>query len=205
MAELIPLEYRIQVAQRGLIRKWGAVLALTGIIAAGSFAYVYNWQRTQLNEYNRLNQSFSVRLIKKVEAKDLISRRAQLAQRMSIVQGLKNDELLLSLLRNVSSEFSDNDMLESLDMLVHGPVGSDKSSNRYYARINGETVNDATRADLVDRLTKAGKQSSPLMAVSAESTSIVQILDGEGVKFQITCDQPVVRLTEASESSDRGK
>ncbi len=198
MAELIPLEYRIGVAQRALIRRWGFVLGMTALVAAVSFGSAYNWQRTQLAEYNRINQDYNLKSVKKLDARQLIDRRAELAKKMATVQDLSQDELLPSLVRNISSQFTDNEMLDSLAVQAHARPGADKASGKYFARINGVTVNDSTRADLVDRLTKAGKQAVPAMSVSEESASVAKIMDGEAVRFQIACDEPVVRVADAA-------
>jgi hypothetical protein len=204
MAELIPLEYRIATAQRALIRRWGVVLALTGVVAAGSFAYVFNWQRQQLAEYTRVNEEYSRQSVKKRDARQLIDRRAALARKMATVQDLSQDDLLLAILRNITAQFTENEMLDYLAVQAHARPGSDpKTQHRYFARVNGQTVNDATRSDLVDRLTKAAKQVVPPMSVSAENTSVVKILQGEAVRFQISCDEPVVRVADAS--ADSGK
>jgi hypothetical protein len=200
MAELIPLEYRIAVAQRALVRRWCFVLGATAVVAAFSFGWVYNWQRQQLAEYNRVNQECNTKSVKKLGARQLIDRRAELARKMATVQSLSQDELLLSLMRNISSQFSDNEVLDYLAVQAHGRPGADKGNEKFFARITGETVNDGTRADLVDRLTKAGQQGIPAMGVSAENTTVAKIMDGEAVRFQISCDEPA-RVADAAGKS----
>jgi hypothetical protein len=202
MAELIPLEYRIANAQHAAIRRWGIVLGLTAVVAAGSFGWVLKWQREQLAEYNRINADFNAKSVKKLDARQLLDRRAELATRMSTVQNLSQDDVLLAMMRNVTAQFSDNEVLDYLAIQAHARPGADKSQTRYYAKVNGETVNDSTRSELVDRMTKTAKQAVPSMTVSAESTSVAKILDGEAVRFQISCDEPVVRV--ASAAGDNG-
>ena len=197
MAELIPLEYRIADAQRVLIRRWGIVLGLTALVAAGSFGWVFNWQRQQLAAYTQIDREFNQKSVKKLDARQLIDRRAALARKMTTIEDLGKDDLLLAMMRYVTSQFSEVEVLDNLAIQAHAHVG-ENGGRGYFAHVTGVTVNDSTRSELVDRMTKSAKQSVLPMTVSAESTSVIKLLDGEAVRFEITCEEPAARVADAS-------
>ena len=63
------------------------------------------------------------------QAMDLQTKRLDLAARMQKMQSLRDDKTLLSLLKSVSSGFSDTDCLQYLSIQAHPPAKSpqDKS------------------------------------------------------------------------------
>jgi hypothetical protein len=51
MAELIPLEYRIEVARKRLVRRWMVAGVLAATVATGSLVAAFAWQRQKGREF----------------------------------------------------------------------------------------------------------------------------------------------------------
>ena len=58
MAELIPLEYRIAVGGKSLIRGWIFVAVLAVAVAMGGLTYTYMWKRQQANAYVEMQRQY---------------------------------------------------------------------------------------------------------------------------------------------------
>jgi hypothetical protein len=113
---------------------------------------------------------------------------------MQKMQELKDDKVLLSLLRNISEGFGNSDCLEYVSVEAHGarPNGNEKSvdDKAYAVRINGITANDTSHADLLNRLTEIGAKADPPIAITPESLKREKLLDGQVMRFQILCERP---------------
>jgi hypothetical protein len=196
MAELIPLEYRVAVARQRQIRRWAAAGVLVALLAGGSLTFAFCWRQSQAAELKRVTGVYTAKSILLSKADVLSNRRLVLAERMQNMEQLTDDRLLLSLLRNVFSCFSDNDCLDYIRIDAHSPgqlAGtSGAEPHKYLVRISGVTASDATHAELVERLTRVGSKSFPPMTVSPESLRREPHLDGQVMRFQIVCEQPTV-------------
>jgi hypothetical protein len=194
MAELIPLEYRIQVARRRHISRWTMALIVTVLMVGGVLAYTVAWQQRQARELARLSDEFRAKSAVIAQAKELQSKRLDLAARMQKMQQLMDDKTLLSLLRNVSEAFSSSDMLSYISIDAHGgprqSVPKTQEDYKYSVRLTGVTASDTSHADLISRLTEIGKKSSPPIEVNPESLRRENLYDGQVMRFQITCGKP---------------
>ena len=192
MAELIPLEYRIRVARRQRIRRWGFVLGLTVAAAGAGLFQSFMWKRDQAAEYARLERQYRDSAVLIKQYNDLHAQRNDLAARMKKMEDLRDDKVLLSLLNNISTGFSDDDCLEYVLVDAHPP---DKKAEdaRYLVRIRGVTANDTTHSRLLERLTDIGKKSQPPMVVPLGEKHLTNLFDGEVTSFDITCEQPLAK------------
>jgi len=192
MAELIPIEYRLRVAQRQQLAKWAAVAALAAIVAAVGLSAVYGWERKCAYEHDYLNAQYRDKSALITRSEDLRSSRQDLANRMQKIQKLMDDKTLLSLLRNISQGFSQKDCLEYVNIDARAddngnPTRTEPGEGRYIVRITGITENSTSLADLMTRL---GKNANPPVNVVLQSSRREQVLDGQVMRFEIVCQQP---------------
>jgi len=194
MAELIPMEYRIQVARHRHIRRWIVATCLAGIVAAAGLANAYAWQQRQAQEFAVLEKEYKNKsgLIK--QATDLQAKRLDLAARMQKMQSLRDDKTLLSLLKSVAGEFTDKDSLQYINITAHGNAkgapAKAPDGNDYAVRLVGITTDYTTHANLLDRLTDAGHKSEPPLSLPPDSTRIEKVQEGEVVHFEIVGEAP---------------
>ena len=194
MAELIPLEYRLNIMRQRLIGRWAIVNVLVAAVAGAGLFFAYHWQQQRASELDALSKTYQKKseLIK--QAKDLQTKRIDLAARMQKMQELRDDTILQSLLKNVSESFTDSDSLKYLRIDAHpqvltGQRGEKGDPNRYSVRIQGITKNDSTHSQLLERLTDVGKKSVVPFSVPLGEKRIETVLDGEATLFDITCDK----------------
>jgi hypothetical protein len=200
MAELIPMEYRIAASQKAATRRWGFVVGLTALVAASGLSYVAAWQRQQFIAFDLVSKEYQESSKVKVEARQLITRRETVAKRMEKIQGVQDDQMMLDLVRNITAQFSENDMLQDISLEVHGKAGDERLPlGSFSVRVAGATKSDETHAALLDRLSKVGSESKPAMAVKPGSASISDMLDGKVVRFQVTFEMPLKRVADASQ------
>jgi hypothetical protein len=193
MAELIPLEFRFEASRRRLISTWVAATALTALVAGASLAYAYNWKARQAATYSRLSEEFRAKSVLMSQAKELQTRRLELAARMQKMQELKDDKILLALLRNVSDAFSENDSLEYISVQAHAPNRGnppEPDDKKYSVHMTGITRNNGTHADLLNRMTELGAKADPPVVTTPESLHREPLLKGDVMRFQIVCDKP---------------
>jgi hypothetical protein len=188
MAELIPLDYRIHVARSRLIGRWVVVFALTVIICAGSVICAMTWKARKGADLARLNDEYNAKKTLIQRAKELRAGRLDLASRMEKIQQLMDDKTLLLLLHNISGSFSPNDCLQYISIDAHGRVADKKSDdpNRFIVRLNGFTTNTSSLAELMTRLKK---NPTPKMSVTPDSSRREGLMDGQVMRFQITCEK----------------
>ena len=192
MAELIPLEYRIRVARRRLIHRWGIVVGLAVAAAGAGLFQAYMWKRGQTAEYARLERQYRDSAVLIRQYNDLHARRDDLAARMKKMEDLRGDTVLLSLLNGVSSGFSDNDCLQYVHIEAH-PADKKPQEARYSVQIRGISASDTTHSRLLERLTDIGKKSRPPIVVPLGEKHLMLLLDGEVTSFEITCEQPLAK------------
>jgi hypothetical protein len=193
MAELIPIEYRIQVARGQHLQRWAFVVILTAVMAGGGLAYAFAWERGRASEFERLNSEYHAKSVLITQARELQSRRLDLAARMKKMQELMNDKVLISLLRSVSNGFSTNDLLTYLSIDAHPrqAAGAKPAEDfGYRVHVNGITASDASHAALVGRLADIGARSDPPIAINPESLRREKMFDGQVMRFQIVCVKP---------------
>jgi hypothetical protein len=193
MAELIPLEYRIRVTTRQRVRVWlfasGLAVALAGLALSYS-GMAEHRTAVALSELENQTEARSMLIAKAEEVK---AKRAAVADRMEKIQQLMDDHVLLGLLQQMSAGFSGNDCLEYIHIDARptppatkdGTPATDVAPN-YIVRLTGATSNTQTLAELMTRLsTPAQMPVSVMLDKSFRDT----LLDGQAVKFQITCEK----------------
>jgi hypothetical protein len=197
MAELIPLDYRIRVARTRLISLWCTALIVTVAVAAAALLSTYVWKREAAIQYAKSEQEYRDRAVIIKQYADLRAKRDELAQRMRRLEELRTDRVLVSLLNNVSTCFSETDCLEYVCIDAHSPERKSADSrtleSRYSVRIRGITIDDSSHSRLLERLTAAGKKSEPPITVPLGEKHLLQMFDGVVTSFDITCDQPLAK------------
>ena len=191
MAELIPLQYRLRLATRKRLTACIIASAAAVLVSGASLAYAFAWERQRSAAYETLHEEHRGKSLLISQSEALRAKRENLASRMQKIQQLMDDRLLLSLLRNISDGFSSNDCLEYIQIDARGisrPDQPDKDgSDAYCVRISGVTANSSTLAELMTRLTQ---RSNPPMNVVLQSSRRDTVLDGQVMRFQITCEKP---------------
>jgi len=199
MAELIPLEYRIAVSQRQLLRRWGFVAALAVAVATGGLITAWRWQRHQYQEYQGEKLVFDHQSIIKVRAKVLIDQRDAIAERMARLEGVQNDQIMLQLIQNVTREFTDDDLLEEITLEVHSKDGGERNPpGSFRVTINGVTRSNTSLSSLNGRLAKASAKATPAMLVQPGSNHQTTIMDGKAVQFQVVFERSMAKLPDVS-------
>jgi hypothetical protein len=202
MAELIPLNYRLRMAQRRHLQRWMLVGVVAAAVSLASVTQAFLWQHKQVARYNELNAQVQEQSSALVKSQQVVASRQDLANRMQKIDQLMDDKTLLALLRNISEGFSGSDCLEYINIDARGKSvaqPAEKTDNgkpappaatiedRYVVRISGITANNATLKDLVDRLSE---RASPAMTVSLESSRRENMFDGQVMRFEIVCQKP---------------
>ena len=118
---------------------------------------------------------------------------------MAKIQELRDDTVLLSLLRGIAGSFSDDDCLETVKIDAHGAKpdsapapAPNASDDRYAVHLSGITANSSTLAALMTRLTQ---QNNPAVNVVLENSHRDNVLDGQAMRFQIVCEKPTSKGT----------
>jgi hypothetical protein len=203
MAELIPLHYRLRVAQRRHLQRWTIGAGVAAAVSLASVTHAYLWQRQQTAVDNDLAAQVRDKSSAVVQSQRIVASRQELADKMQKIEQLMDDKTLLSLLKNISEGFSGTDCLEYIHIDARGKSlpqapRTDKDApapapapapaeDRYVVRISGITANSATLKDLVDRLSQ---RASPAMSVSLESSRRENMFDGQVMRFEIVCEKP---------------
>jgi hypothetical protein len=157
----------------------------------------YVWRRQAAIQYAKSEQEYRNKADILKQYSDLHAKRENLAQRMRRLQDLRTDQVLVSLLNNVSSCFSNADCLDYVCIDAHSPDKKSADSRalnaRYSVRVRGITMDDTSHSHLLDRLTVAGKKSEPPIHVPLGEKHLLQMFDGVVTSFDITCDQPLAK------------
>jgi len=196
MAELIPLEYRVSVARKKLIRRW---LFAGGVVVAAAVAglvYTHLWERKQSQAYVEMQKTYDRTVALLRSARELQASRDALAAKMARIERLKNDSIVLTMVRNVSSAFGDNDCLKFIRVDAH--LGDPKAEEqRYQVQIHGITKDSTTHTNLLDRLTDIGRKSNPPLKVNLGEKHTNKVNEVEVTFFDLTCEPlPLKNRTE---------
>jgi hypothetical protein len=193
MAELIPLEYRVRVATRQRARLWAFVCGLAVAVAALPLSYSFAALHSTSVHVADLESQYQSRSLLTAKAEDVKAKRLAIADHMRKIQQLMDDHILLSLLQQMSSGFSGNDCLEYIHIDARGTPPSNKDGTvdmdappNYVVRLNGVTSNTQTLAELMARLSTPGQMP---VSVMLDKSYRDTLLDGQAVKFQITCEK----------------
>jgi hypothetical protein len=187
MAELIPLEYRVAVQRRWLVKRWLAAGVLVVFAAAACTALTWSWQRRQAAQLVLLDQQFAKAAALLANAEQLQRDRDDLAVRMRHVQRLLNDTALLTFVQNVSAAVSPDDCLRNIRVEIQ-PADGKSDALKYQLEIQGLTRDDTTHSHLLDRLTEIGQKSRPPMKVNLGEKHKGAAKDGEATFFNLTCE-----------------
>jgi hypothetical protein len=198
MAELIPTEYRLRHALQQQMAKWVIGGVLTVAVAGSGLAYAAMWKGSRQREAAKLAAEFHEKSTLITRSQELRTKRQDLANRMQKIQELRDDKVLLELLRGIADSFSTDDCLETVKIDAHGakpdssPGGAAASDDRYAVHLSGITTNSTTLAALMTRLTK---QNNPPVNVVLENSHRDKLLDGQVMRFQIVCEKPAPKGT----------
>jgi hypothetical protein len=199
MAELIPTHYRVRLVVRQRVRRWISAGFVIVAICGAAVTAAAVWAHASAAEVARLQAQYRSQATLIEMSKSVQDRAAQLADRMKRIEGLRDDKTLLALLRNVSAGFSELDCLEYLHVDARGPApktsdaaaaadaATDSDSSRFIVRMSGITSTTGTLADLMTRM---GKTSDPRMQVQLESSKREAYLNGQVIRFQLSCEKP---------------
>jgi hypothetical protein len=202
MAELIPLHYRLRVAQKRHLQRWFIAGGLAVAVSLASVSHAFVWQHRQSTSERDLIAQVAEKSAALVDSQKIVLTRQDLAGKMQRVEQLMEDKMLLSLLKNVSEGFAATDCLENISIDARGkslpvaaaapgpdgkPVAAEPAEERYAVRLTGITANNATLSDLVTRLSR---QTSPAMNVVLESSKRENMFDGQVMRFEILCEKP---------------
>jgi hypothetical protein len=191
MAELIPLNYRLRIATRQRLTIWIMAGAAAVLVVGALLAYAFAWERQRTTERDGLSEEHRDKSVLIAQSMELRAKRETLAARMQKIQQLMDDRLLLALLRNVAEGFSTNDCVEYIQVDARGTTRNGPPENNatdaYCVRISGITANSSTLAELMTRLTQ---RTNPPMNVVLQSSRRDTMLDGQIMRFQITCEKP---------------
>ena len=192
MAELIPVEYRIEVARHALVRRWLFVGALTTVAAAGALVGAYGWQRNKARAFEAQNQEYQKKLELVRQAQEIQHQRESLAARMQKLQALRDDNVVLSLLKTVAQSVSDNDCLRYLRIEANDKESAQGKGTApsYRVRLQGITSSDSSHSRFLERLTEAGKKSTPPIDVPMGEREQRKVMNTEVTFFDITCEPP---------------
>lgn len=181
MAELIPIEYRVRVAQRAALVRWTVYGAVALIAVGAGIAVVGAWQHRQARLTALLQQEYTQRSALIFRSQELRTKRANLAQRMQRIQQLMDDKVLLSLLNTMAAGFSERDCLE------HIQIDTRNGENGYLVKLSGITHDAGTLAELMKRLAVI---KQPQVNVALDKSRRETFLDGFVMRFEISCERP---------------
>lgn len=193
MAELIPLTYRLRVASRRRIERW----ILVGLLATGVCATIYLSCLSVNLRARAVQAALSTEHASKLpvlnRANEFCARRAIIAERMATIQHLRDDKTLLAALTEISNGISTD--FDHLDYIhIHNSVESSEAEKDKdkaaapgtVAKITGITDNSTTMGELMTRL---GQQNPSPMGVVLDSSRSETLLDGQIMRFQLTCQR----------------
>jgi len=204
MAELIPLHYRLRVATRDRLHRWAFFTIITSAVCAAAVLSAYAWNLGSAGRLARLRGEHQAGSSLIVRSQELRSKRMDLANRMEKIQQIMDDRVLLTLLRNISDGFSENDAVEFIHIDAKNVTKTDAANGaaapatpnantdnrpegqRFLVHITGITHNSTTLAQLMSRLSKS---SDIRLNVILESSHRENYLDGQVMRFQITCER----------------
>ena len=185
MAELIPVQYRVRVAQRAVLLR-GVVYGAVVLAAAGVCAVcAWNWQHKQAAALADLQTEYQERSSLIESAKDMRKKWQELQQRRDRIAKLRDDSTLLSLLNHVSKATREYDCLEQVQIDARKSASGDKDS--YFVRLTGVTSDPAGLAAYMKRLSE---ESNPPINVILESSKREAFFDGYVLRFHILCERP---------------
>ncbi len=190
MAELIPVHYRARVATRQRIRTWMLWGFVTFAACAACLSTAYARQLRSASALDELRSEHRSRLALIVRAQELRNKRQDLADRMQKIQQLMDDKVLLALLHDISQAFSSNDCLEYIHIDARGKGGdgaAPRDGNQFVVRLTGITNSSTGLAELMTRL---NTQTQPRVDAVLENSRRETYLDGQVMRFQITCARP---------------
>ena len=195
MAELIPPEYRIQVARQQLVSRWIVLGFLAAAIAVAGLISTALWRQKQARLFAALNTEYHAKAELIQRAAALQAQRTDLADRMKKLQALRDDKILLSLLKNISDGFSDNECLQFIQINAHNnDIPNPKfPTPQYSVRVHGITASYTTHTQLLERLTAIGTQSDPPIHVPLGEKQLKELADSEVILFDLNCEQPLVK------------
>jgi hypothetical protein len=203
MAELIPLHYRLKVAQKRHLHRWIVIAGLTTAVSLAGITHAFIWEHRQTSTESDLMKQVRAQSTVLLQSQRVLANRQGLADKMQKIEEMMDDKMLLSLLKNISAGFSGADCLEYINIDARGkslpapapkpdkdgqPAAPPPQPETYVVRISGVTANSATLKDLVDRLSQC---SSPVMAVNLESSHRENMFDGQVMRFEIVCRKPI--------------
>jgi hypothetical protein len=195
MAELIPIEYRIEVARQALVKRWIFAGALVTVAAAAALVGAYAWQREKARIFEAQNQEYQKKLELVKQAQEIQHQRETLAARMQKLQALRDDNVVLSLLKSVTDSVSDSDCLSYLQINANLKDAAQvkNAAASYRVRLEGITNNDSTHSKLLERLTETGKKADPPVEVPLGEREQRKVMQTEVTYFDITCAAPGAR------------
>ena len=186
MAELIPFEYRVRVVQRVTIVRWSIYGMVALIAAAAGLLCIFTWQHRQNDALAELQAEYKQRCTLIFRSQELRTKRENLATRMKGIQQLRDDKVLLALLHNISTGFSEHDCLEQVHIDARGG-NAGRAEGEYTVKLIGVTSDSSSLADLMKRL---AAQNQPAVSVILEQSKREVYLDGHVMRFQILCEKP---------------
>ena len=185
MAELIPIQYRIRVAQRVVLLRWAVYGAVILATAGVGVLCAWNWQRQQRTTLDELQAVYRERSPIIASAKEMKSKWQSLLERRQRIDYLRDDSTLLALLNHVSSAAREFDCLEQVQIDARKSATGEKES--YFVRLTGVTADPANLAGLMKRL---GNEQDPKINVILENMKNEVFLDGQVIRFHILCERP---------------
>jgi hypothetical protein len=192
MAELIPFNYRLRVLRREQMTRWAMIAAGTAVMSLATVCAAYIYERKCASTNDALALQYREKSTLIARSQELRARRVDLANRMQKIQKLMDDRTLLSLLSNISNGFSGKDCLDYIAIDARAQRtgqtgGSNAADGHYVVHITGITENSRTLADLMTRL---GKNTQPDVNVVLQSSKREALMDGQVMRFELTCEQP---------------
>src|SRR5579862_510027 len=198
MAEFIPMRYRGRLAVRQRLRFWLAGVALVAAFCAAMLLAYGVWAHASAAEVVRLQQVYRQQSAHVRSPAGLQAKRQELADKMKKMEDLRDDNIVLALLRNVSAGFSEYDCLwyvhieargggESKDPAVLAATAAESYNSHYLIHLSGVTLSPTSQGDLMTRM---GKQQDPAMQVQLESSKRESYLDGQVIHFILKAEKP---------------
>ena len=189
MAEFIPLDYRMNIATRQRLGRWMVISTLVLACCVAALSSAYALERRSAAELQELKDQVQSRASLVSRSQMLQAKRQELADRMTKIQRLMNDRLLVSMLKDFAQGITANDRLEFIKIDL-APLTKPPESNKeppVLARISGITSNSGTLAELMTRLTKQSNQQVEFRLQHSQRTAF---LDGQVMRFELVCSKP---------------
>jgi len=202
MAELIPIEYRIDGMRKKLIVRWGILAALmAGVCGTGIF-YANRWRSEQDNNHKVVIAEHDAKSVVIAAGMKTTKELQELRERMMKLDQLQNDQVLISLLATASQCVREKDIVYYVGINAHDtPRGAGAATQRdrdysYQMHLAGYTLNDQSHDELFERLTSAGDpvkgnpKATRFDVDFGTHMKKMDFLDGNLVQFQIECHKP---------------